>query len=44
MTHVEVDAVMKKTLGINENPIRLSVGIENVYDLIADIDSDLLSV
>lgn len=44
MTHVGVDAEMKKALGINEKLIRLSVGVENVYDLIADIDEALLKL
>tara|TARA_Y100000389_G_C17457732_1_gene519342 strand:- start:3078 stop:3185 length:108 start_codon:yes stop_codon:yes gene_type:complete len=32
---------MKEVLGINENLIRLSVGVENSDDLIKDIDNAL---
>lgn len=41
MTHASVPAEEKLQYGITENMIRLSVGIENVDDLIADIDQAL---
>ena len=44
MTHAGVDAELKRALGISEKLIRLSVGVENVYDLIADIDEALLKL
>lgn len=44
MTHIGVCDEVKKKIGINERLIRLSVGIENVEDLIADINNALLKV
>ncbi len=38
MTHAAVPAERRKELGINDNLVRLSVGIENVEDLIADLE------
>ncbi len=38
MTHKAVPAERRKELGINDNLIRLSVGIENVEDLIKDLE------
>ena len=37
MTHVDVDADLKKELGISENMIRLSVGVEHPDDIIQDL-------
>ena len=37
MTHGSVPASVRKELGIEDNFIRLSVGIENEEDLVADI-------
>ena len=37
MTHGSVPAEHRKTLGIEDNFIRLSVGIENVEDLLEDV-------
>lgn len=39
MTHASVPAELRKKLGITDNLIRLSVGIENVDDLIADLEN-----
>ncbi len=36
-THPDVPAAQKEKLGINEKLLRLSVGIENVQDIIADL-------
>lgn len=44
MTHVSVPPEEKKLYGITENMIRLSVGIENVEDLIADIEQALSKI
>jgi len=38
MTHASVPAEQRKALGISDALIRLSVGIEDVEDLIADLD------
>lgn len=38
MTHASVPADQRATLGITDNLVRLSVGIEDVEDLIADLD------
>ena len=37
MTHGSVPAAHRKLLGIEDNFIRLSIGIENTEDLVADI-------
>ncbi|XP_046446163.1 cystathionine gamma-lyase-like isoform X2 [Daphnia pulex] len=41
MTHASVCAEERATLGITDNLIRLSVGLEDVGDLIADLDQAL---
>lgn len=41
MTHASVPAEMRQELGIDDGLVRLSVGIENVDDLIADLDQAL---
>lgn len=41
MTHASVPAVQREELGINDSLIRLSVGIEDVNDLVADLDQAL---
>jgi methionine-gamma-lyase len=41
MTHVDVDPVERAAMGIDDNMIRLSVGVENVNDLIWDLDQAL---
>ncbi|MEZ6162824.1 MAG: cystathionine gamma-synthase [Phycisphaerales bacterium] len=41
MTHASVPADQRAKLGISDNLIRLSVGIEGVEDLIADLDQAL---
>jgi len=38
MTHAAVPAARRKELGINDNLIRLSIGIENIEDIIADLE------
>ena len=44
MTHASVPADQRKALGISDSLIRLSVGIEDVDDLIADLDHALKAV
>ncbi len=41
MTHASVPADQREKLGISDNLIRLSVGIEGIDDLIADLDQAL---
>jgi cystathionine beta-lyase/cystathionine gamma-synthase len=41
MSHSRVPEDRKAELGLTENLVRLSVGIEHVDDLIADIDQAL---
>lgn len=44
MTHASIPAYQRELIGINDNLIRLSVGIEDVEDLIADLEYALDSV
>ncbi len=41
MTHASIPSEIRKTLGISDGLVRLSVGIENVDDLIEDLDQAL---
>jgi len=41
MTHASVPAENRKALGIADTLIRISVGIEDVNDLIADLEQAL---
>jgi cystathionine gamma-lyase len=41
MTHASIAPEIRKSLGITDNLIRLSIGIENVEDLKHDLDSAL---
>ena len=41
MTHASVPASMRQTLGISDNLVRLSVGVESVDDLIAELNDAL---
>ncbi len=41
MSHSNIPAEQRRELGINDNLIRLSLGIEHVDDLIADLDQAL---
>jgi len=40
-SHYLVDPAVLKTMGIREQMIRISVGIEHVEDLIADLEKGL---
>lgn len=40
-THAEVPEELRKRLGVDDTLLRLSVGIENVGDLIADLEQAL---
>ncbi len=44
MTHASVEPDVRKKVGISDGLVRLSVGIEDVEDLIADLDQALKSV
>ncbi len=44
MTHSSVPAESRAKLGISDNLIRVSVGIEDTDDLIADLESALAAV
>jgi methionine-gamma-lyase len=44
MTHLSVPAERKAALGISDNLVRISVGVEDAGDLIADIDQALQAV
>jgi cystathionine beta-lyase/cystathionine gamma-synthase len=41
MTHASVPAETRAALGISDQLIRLSVGIEGIDDLLADLDQAL---
>jgi cystathionine beta-lyase/cystathionine gamma-synthase len=41
MSHSNMPAEQRRELGINDNLIRLSLGIEHVDDLIDDLDQAL---
>ena len=43
-THAQLNAEELKAAGVSEDMIRLSVGIENVEDLIADLDQALAQI
>ena len=38
MTHSAIPAAEREKAGITDNIIRISVGVENIEDLLADID------
>jgi cystathionine beta-lyase/cystathionine gamma-synthase len=38
MTHASVPPAMRAAMGLTDSLVRLSVGIEEVEDLIADLD------
>jgi cystathionine gamma-lyase len=41
MTHASIPADVRASLGITDNLVRLSVGIEDIEDLTAELDSAL---
>ena len=43
-THHRLSQMEKKVLGINKNLIRISVGLEDVDDIISDIDKALKKI
>lgn len=44
MTHASMDPVLRKDAGITENLIRLSVGLENIDDLLSDLANALNTI
>jgi cystathionine beta-lyase/cystathionine gamma-synthase len=44
MTHASMPADVRERVGITEGLVRLSVGIEDVEDIINDLDQALLHV
>jgi methionine-gamma-lyase len=44
MSHSTVSAIERAKVGLTDGLVRLSVGIENVEDLIRDLDQALLKV
>ena len=44
MTHLSVPDARKAALGISDNLVRISIGVENADDLIADFDQALSAV
>jgi cystathionine beta-lyase/cystathionine gamma-synthase len=44
MTHASMPADVRNRIGITEGLVRLSVGIEDVEDIIADLDQALLNI
>jgi cystathionine gamma-lyase len=44
MTHASLPAAVRQSLGIGDNLVRISVGIESEADLIADLDRGLAAV
>jgi cystathionine beta-lyase/cystathionine gamma-synthase len=44
MTHASVDSAVRERLGITDGLVRVSVGIEDTDDIIADLDQALSSV
>jgi hypothetical protein len=41
MSHASIPAAVRETRGLTEDLVRISVGIEDVDDLIADLDNAL---
>jgi cystathionine beta-lyase/cystathionine gamma-synthase len=41
MTHASVPAEMRRRMGLTDSLVRLSVGIEDVEDLMGDLDQAL---
>jgi len=44
MTHASVPPENRKQLGIADNMVRLSVGIEEIEDILADLQTALASI
>jgi len=44
MTHASIPADVQRSVGITDGLVRISVGIEDVEDLVADLDAALAKV
>ena len=44
MTHHSVPEETRRALGIDDSLIRLSVGIEDLADILADLDGALMAI
>ncbi|WP_301934331.1 PLP-dependent transferase, partial [Ferruginibacter sp.] len=44
MTHKSIPADIRRANGVNDSLIRLSVGLEEVEDLIADLDQAFIKI
>jgi cystathionine gamma-lyase len=44
MTHASIPAETRKTLGIHDNLVRISCGIEDLADIKADLEQALGSI
>ena len=44
MTHAAIGAKGRKEIGLTDGMVRISVGIEDVEDLIADLDQALAGI
>jgi methionine-gamma-lyase len=44
MTHSELDPTEREAMGVTEDTVRLSIGVENADDLIADLEQALAAV
>ena len=44
MTHASIPKETRKTIGIEDGLIRISVGIENIEDLIDDLSNALTKI
>ena len=44
MTHASLSSEKRKSLGISDGLLRLSIGVEDVDDLISDLDEGLQSI
>jgi methionine-gamma-lyase len=44
MTHLSVPDARKQALGITDNLVRISIGVEDADDLIADMEQALAAI
>lgn len=44
MTHITVDKERRNAMGITDNLIRLSVGLEDIHDIVRDLDRALMKI
>ena len=44
MTHVNIPREIREHLGITDNLVRVSVGVEDVEDILADLEQGLANI